>query len=82
VAMHLKWRANPPRFRPKAGIGIANREDGLKRLCGYRVGIGIEVSEGQAIKPLRLVILGVAGRMGRELVKAAADQGCTVVGGT
>ena len=49
---------------------------------GFGTGIGINVSEGQAIKPMRLVILGVAGRMGRELVKAAVSLGCTVIGGT
>jgi len=79
--MHLKLRANPPRFRRKADIAIARRN------WASQAGVVIEgtkngVSEPQANKPVRIAILGVAGRMGRELVRAAQRPGCALVGGT
>ena len=40
------------------------------------------MSEGQPARALRIAVMGAGGRMGRELVRAAVNAGCEVVGGT
>ena len=39
------------------------------------------MTEGQPARALRVAVMGAGGRMGRELVRAAVNAGCKVVGG-